>query len=127
MRRKLLEYQKHWTVHRGHTLKAPFHVPDSLKHVENDIYIIARKVLHKLVGDLKFDNKDLEHYDALNNDVTFLKEQSFFYNSHLPSVDCTLHTLCPAVDCALHKLWASGCKFAVVLQADYKYLCILRK
>ena len=74
MRKKLLDFQKQWKARRAHVMKAPFHVPDSPAHVEKDIYIIPKKALQELVVDLKFDEKDLELYDSLNSDITFLKE-----------------------------------------------------
>jgi len=74
MKKKLMDYQKQWKARRGHILKAPFHVPDAKKHVEKDIYVLDKKALHEQVVDLQFDKTDLEHYDTLNSDATFLKE-----------------------------------------------------
>ena len=74
MKKKLIDYQKQWKARRGNILKAPFHVPDAKEHVEKDVYVIDKKALQEMVVDLQFNKKDLEHYDTLNSDATFLKE-----------------------------------------------------
>ena len=74
MKKKLIDYQKQWKARRGNILKAPFHVPDAKEHVEKDVYVIDKKALQEMVVNLQFNKKDLEHYDTLNSDATFLKE-----------------------------------------------------
>jgi hypothetical protein len=74
VKKKLIDYQKQWKARRGNILKAPFHVPDAKEHVEKDVYVIDKKALQEMVVDLQFNKKDLEHYDTLNSDATFLKE-----------------------------------------------------